>query len=203
MSFSLPSLPYAHDALEPYIDKVTMEIHHGRHHALYVSNLNNALKSTPDLDGLSLEDLLSNNCAVAPESIRTAIRNNGGGHSNHSLFWEMMAPGKGGNPVGNLAQSISSTFGGFTQLKEKFHAAAMGRFGSGWAWLLRNGDNLEISSAANQDSPFMEGKTPIIGLDVWEHAYYLNYQNRRADYISAWWNVVNWEAAEGRFNSAG
>ena len=202
MSLSLPNLLYPTEALEPYIDKATMEIHHGKHHAAYVSNLNKALESAPDLAGRSLEELLANNCAVVPESIRTAVRNNGGGHSNHSLFWTIMGPDRGGDPVGNLAQSINDSFGGFSQLKEKFHATAMGRFGSGWAWLLKSSsDGLEVASTANQDSPLMEGKVPIIGLDVWEHAYYLNYQNRRPDYINAWWNVVNWEAAEGRFNS--
>ena len=198
MSFSLPDLSYSLEALEPHIDKATMEIHHGKHHAAYVANLNKAVESTPELEGKSLEELLANNCSAVPENVRTAVRNNGGGHSNHSLFWQVMGPGKGGEPVGSLGEAIKSSFGGFEEFKEKFAAAAMTRFGSGWAWLLKD---LQVVSTANQDSPLMEGKIPIIGLDVWEHAYYLNYQNRRADYINAWWNVVNWEAAEERFNT--
>ncbi len=198
MSVSLPDLPYSLEALEPHIDKATMEIHHGKHHAAYVGNLNKALESAPELEGKSLEELLANNCSAVPENVRTAVRNNGGGHSNHSLFWQIMGPGKGGEPVGNLGEAIKGTFGGFEPFKEKFAGAAMTRFGSGWAWLLKD---LQVVSTANQDSPLMEGKIPIIGLDVWEHAYYLNYQNRRADYINAWWNVVNWEVAEERFNS--
>ena len=198
MSYTLPDLPYAHDALEPSIDQTTMEIHHGKHHAAYVANLNKALESAPDVAGLSVEDLIADNCAAVPESIRTAVRNNGGGHANHSLFWQIMGPGKGGEPVGNLGEAINAKYGGFEQFKEKFAAAGMTRFGSGWAWLLKD---LEVVSTANQDSPLMEGKVPLIGLDVWEHAYYLNYQNRRPDYISSWWNVVNWEAAEERFNA--
>jgi Fe-Mn family superoxide dismutase len=198
MSFTLPDLPYAHDALEPSIDQTTMEIHHGKHHAAYVANLNKALESAPDVADLSLEELIANNCAAVPENIRTAVRNNGGGHANHSQFWQIMGSGKGGDPVGNLGEAINSKYGGFDQFKEKFAGAGMGRFGSGWAWLLKD---LEIISTANQDSPLMEGRVPIFGLDVWEHAYYLNYQNRRPDYISNWWNVVNWEAAEERFNA--
>jgi len=198
MSVSLPDLPYSSEALEPHIDKATMEIHHGKHHAAYVANLNKALESTPELEGKSLEELLANNCSAVPENVRTAVRNNGGGHSNHSLFWQIMGPGKGGDPVGNLGEAIKSSFCGFEPFKEKSAAAGMTRFGSGWAWLLKD---LKVVSTANQDSPLMEGQVPIIGLDVWEHAYYLNYQNRRADYINAWWNVVNWEAAEERFNS--
>lgn len=202
MSFSLPDLSYATDSLEPHIDSRTMEIHHGKHHATYIANLNNVLESSADLAGKSLEDLLANNCAAVPENIRGAVRNNGGGHANHSLFWTIMGPGKGGNPVGNLAQAIDGSLGGFEQFKEKFAAAGIGRFGSGWAWLIKNSSgNLEITSTANQDSPLMEGNFPIIGLDVWEHAYYLNYQNRRPDYINAWWNAVDWGAAEERFNS--
>jgi len=201
MAFTLPDLPYAPDALEPYIDKLTMEIHRTKHHQAYINNLNKALESTPDLQSTSVEELLANNCAIVPESIRTAVRNNGGGHINHSMFWVIMGPGKGGTPVGNLAQAITGAFGGFDQFKEKFTAAGAVRFGSGWAWLLKNGNSLEITSTANQDSPVMEGKYPVIGLDVWEHAYYLHYQNRRPDYIAAWWNVVNWEEAEKRFNS--
>jgi Fe-Mn family superoxide dismutase len=201
MPFTLPALPYASDALEPHIDKMTMEIHHGKHHQTYVTNLNKALESAPDLAGKSLEELLANNCAAVPEAIRTAVRNNGGGHANHSLFWTIMGPGKGGAPVGNLAQAITGAFGGFDGFKEKFAAAGAGRFGSGWAWLIKNGDKVEITSSANQDSMIMEGKFAVIGLDVWEHAYYLKYQNRRPDYISAWWNLVNWEEAEKRFNA--
>lgn len=202
MSFSLPDLSYATDSLEPHIDSRTMEIHHGKHHATYIANLNNVLESSADLAGKSLEDLLANNCAAVPENIRGAVRNNGGGHANHSLFWTIMGPGKGGNPVGNLAQAINGSLGGFEQFKEKFAAAGIGRFGSGWAWLIKNSSgDLEITSTANQDSPLMEGNFPIIGLDVWEHAYYLNYQNLRPNYINAWWNVVDWGAAEERFNS--
>ena len=202
MSFSLPDLSYATDSLEPHIDSRTMEIHHGKHHATYIANLNNVLESSADLAGKSLEDLLANNCAAVPENIRGAVRNNGGGHANHSLFWTIMGPGKGGDPVGNLAQAIDGSLGGFEQFKEKFAAAGIGRFGSGWAWLIKNSSgDLEITSTANQDSPLMEGNFPIIGLDVWEHAYYLNYQNLRPNYINAWWNVVDWGAAEERFNS--
>jgi superoxide dismutase, Fe-Mn family len=200
MPFTLPALPYGFDALEPHIDKMTMEIHHGKHHNAYVTNLNKALESAPDLASKSLEELLANNCAVVPEAIRTAVRNNGGGHANHSMFWTIMGPGKGGAPVGNLAGAINSAFGSFDAFKEKFGGAAVGRFGSGWAWLLKKGNSLEITSAANQDSPLMEGRWAVIGLDVWEHAYYLKYQNRRPDYIGAWWNVVDWQAAEKRFN---
>jgi Fe-Mn family superoxide dismutase len=201
MAFTLPDLPYAADALEPHIDKLTMEIHRTKHHQTYVTNLNKALESAPGLQNKSVEELLASNCAIVPESIRTAVRNNGGGHINHSMFWTIMGPGKGGQPVGNLAQAITATFGSFDQLKEKVAAAGVGRFGSGWAWLLKNGTSLDITSSANQDSPLMEGRFPVIGLDVWEHAYYLKYQNRRPDYIGAWWNVVNWEEAEKRFNS--
>ena len=201
MSFELPALPYATNALEPSIDQRTMEIHHGKHHNAYVSNLNGALESAPDLAGRSLEDLLANHCALVPESIRTAVRNNGGGHANHSLFWEIMSPAGGGSPTGNLAAAIDSTFGSLEDFKKKFAQAGMTRFGSGWAWLLRTDSGLEVTSSANQDSPLMDGHLPILGLDVWEHAYYLKYQNLRGDYISAWWNVVNWEAAEARFNS--
>lgn len=202
MSFSLPDLSYATDSLEPHIDSRTMGIHHGKHHATYIANLNNVLESSADLAGKSLEDLLANNCAAVPENIRGAVRNNGGGHANHSLFWTIMGPGKGGDPVGNLAQAIDGSLGGFEQFKEKFAAAGIGRFGSGWAWLIKNSSgDLEITSTANQDSPLMEGNFPVIGLDVWEHAYYLNYQNLRPNYINAWWNVVDWGAAEERFNS--
>jgi Fe-Mn family superoxide dismutase len=202
MPFSLPALPYAPEALEPHIDKMTMEIHHGKHHGAYVTNLNKALESTPNLAGKSVEELLANNCALVPESIRTAVRNNGGGHVNHTMFWQIMAPRAGGAPVGNVAAAINSVFDSLDNFKEKFTAAATGRFGSGWAWLLKTPGGLEIVSTANQDSPLMEGKYPVMGLDVWEHAYYLKYQNRRPEYIGAWWNVVNWPEIEKRFNAA-
>lgn len=201
MPFSLPPLPYAFDALEPSIDKMTMEIHHGKHHGTYVTNLNKALESAPNVAGKSIEDLLANNCAAVPENIRTAVRNNGGGHINHSMFWQIMAPKAGGQPSGHVAEAIRSTFGSFDQFKEKFAATALGRFGSGWAWLTAQGGKLDLYSTANQDSPVMEGKHPVMGLDVWEHAYYLKYQNRRAEYIAAWWNVVNWPEIEKRFNT--
>jgi Fe-Mn family superoxide dismutase len=202
MPFTLPPLPYPSDALEPHIDKMTMEIHHGKHHNAYVTNLNKALESAPQLASKSLEELLANNCAAVPENIRTAVRNNAGGHANHSMFWQIMGPKAGGQPSGALADAMKSTFGGFDQFKEKLAAAATGRFGSGWAWLLRDSSGkLEINSTANQDSPLMEGKHPVLGLDVWEHAYYLKYQNRRPDYIAAWWNVVNWTEIGKRFES--
>jgi len=201
MPFELPALPYAHDALEPHIDKMTMEIHHGKHHNAYVTNLNKALESAPQLAGKSLEELLANNLAIVPDAIKTAVRNNGGGHYNHSLFWKIMGPKGGGAPVGELATAITGAFGSFDAFKEKFGAAAVGRFGSGWAWLIWNGSAIEITSSPNQDGPVMEGKYPIIGLDVWEHAYYLKYQNRRPDYIGAWWNVVDWTVAEERFQA--
>ena len=201
MPFTLPALPYAADALEPTIDKMTMEIHHGKHHNAYVTNLNKALESAPDLASKTVEELLAHNCAIVPEAIRTAVRNNGGGHINHSMFWQIMGPVAGGTPVGNLASAITGSFGSFDTFKEKFGAAAATRFGSGWAWLLKGASGLEIVSTANQDSPVMEGKFPVIGLDVWEHAYYLKYQNRRPDYIGAWWSVVNWAEAEKRFNA--
>lgn len=200
MAFTLPPLPYAPETLEPFIDKMTMEIHHGKHHAAYVTNLNKALESAPELASKSVHELLANNCAIVPENIRTAVRNNGGGHVNHSMFWTIMsAPGGSSAPGGALAEAIGSSFGGFDQFKEKFAAAGASRFGSGWAWLLKNGNKLEIISTANQDSPLMEGREPVMGLDVWEHAYYLKYQNRRPDYIGAWWNVVNWKEVEKRF----
>jgi len=202
MSFTLPNLPYAPDALEPHIDKMTMEIHHGKHHAAYVNNLNKALESAPNLAGKSVEELLANNCAIVPENIRTAVRNNGGGHINHSMFWKIMGPNAGGPPAGHVAEAINATFGSFDAFKEKFNAAAAGRFGSGWAWLVKANGKIDIISTANQDSPVMEGKFPVMGLDVWEHAYYLKYQNRRPEYIGAWWNVVNWHEIESRFNSA-
>jgi Fe-Mn family superoxide dismutase len=200
MAFTLPPLPYAPDTLEPYIDKMTMEIHHGKHHQAYVTNLNKALESAPDLASKTLPELLANNCAIVPESIRTAVRNNGGGHANHSMFWTIMAaPAGPAQPGGALVEAISSSFGGFDAFKEKFNAAATTRFGSGWAWLLNNNGTLEITSSANQDSPLMEGREPVMGLDVWEHAYYLKYQNRRPEYIGAWWSVVNWKEIEKRF----
>ena len=201
MPFTLPALPYAPDALEPHIDKMTMEIHHGKHHQAYITNVNKALESAPELAGKTVEELLANNCAIVPEAIKTAVRNNGGGHANHSLFWTIIGPDAGGAPHGNLASAINGAFGSFDAFKEKFAAAGATRFGSGWAWLLKTGSGVEVTSSANQDSPLMEGKFPVIGLDVWEHAYYLKYQNRRPDYIAAWWNVVNWAEAEKRFNA--
>src|SRR5436305_912432 len=202
MPFTLPPLPYAPDALEPHIDKMTMEIHHGKHHNAYVTNLNKALESAPELADKSIEELLQNNCAIVPEKIRTAVRNNGGGHINHSMFWKIMGPGAGGAPVGNVAQAITGAFGSFDAFKEKFNAAGAGRFGSGWAWLIKSGDSVEVTSTANQDSPIMEGKVPVFGCDVWEHAYYLKYQNRRADYLKAWWNVVNWAEVANYYAAA-
>lgn len=194
MAFTLPPLPYPADALEPHIDKTTMEIHHDKHHGAYVNNLNKALESAPDLQKKSLEELLANNVAAVPESIRTAVRNNGGGHANHSLFWNLLSKNGGGAPKGEIDQVIKSNFGSFDSFKEKFNAAATGRFGSGWAWLVKDkAGKFEIISTANQDSPWMEAKKPVLGLDVWEHAYYLKYQNRRPEYIAAWWNVVNWD----------
>jgi superoxide dismutase, Fe-Mn family len=202
MPFTVPPLPYTPESLEPHIDRMTMEIHHDKHHGAYVTNLNKALESAPALAGKSIEELLANNCALVPENIRTAVRNNGGGHINHSMFWEIMGPNAGGEPVGNVAQAITGTFGTFKDFKEKFMQAGATRFGSGWAWLLKSGGKLEIASSPNQDSPIMEGKFPVMGLDVWEHAYYLKYQNRRPDYMAAWWNVVNWKEVEKRFNSS-
>ncbi len=205
MPFTLPPLPFPSDALEPNIDKATMEIHHGKHHNAYVTNLNKAIsESAPQLDGKPLHEILANNLAIVPDAIKTAVRNNGGGHHNHSLFWEILNPaGKPGTaPVGALAAAITSTFGSFDAFKEKFTAAATTRFGSGWAWLIKRGTKLEVISTANQDSPIMEGAFPVIGLDVWEHAYYLKYQNRRPDYIGAFWNVVNWKIADDRFGRA-
>jgi Fe-Mn family superoxide dismutase len=201
MPFTLPPLPFPSDALEPNIDKTTMEIHHGKHHAAYVNNLNKALEGAPQIANKSLEELLASNLAIVPENIKTPVRNNAGGHHNHSLFWQILNPaGKpGATPVGQLGTAISNAFGSFDGFKEKFAAAATGRFGSGWAWLISKGGKIEITSTANQDSPVMDGAFPIIGLDVWEHAYYLKYQNRRPDYITAWWNVVNWKVADERF----
>ncbi|HMC55452.1 MAG TPA: superoxide dismutase [Gemmatimonadaceae bacterium] len=202
MAFTLPPLPYAPNALEPHVDARTMEIHHGKHHNTYVTNLNAAVEKAPELQGKSLEQLLSGLNSV-PEAVRTAVRNNGGGHWNHSLFWELMAPNAGGAPVGKLADAITSAFGDFDKFKEQFAAAATGRFGSGWVWLLNDGGKLSITSSPNQDNPLMDGKSPrsvLLGLDVWEHAYYLLYQNRRPDYVKAWWNVVNWGAVAKRLS---
>ncbi len=198
MAFTLPSLPYDFNALEPHIDARTMEIHHDKHHQAYVNNLNAAIEKHPELAGKSLEDLLKDLNAV-PEDIRTAVRNNGGGHFNHSLFWEVMSPKGGGEPTGALADAINKAFGDFATFKEKFAAAAAGQFGSGWAWLIKEGDGVAIAATPNQDNPISNGKTAILGVDVWEHAYYLNYQNRRPDYVGAWWNVVNWEEVAKRF----
>ena len=201
MAHSLPQLPYGFDALEPSIDAQTMQIHHGKHHQAYVNNLNAALEKAPDVQDKPLEELLSNLNTV-PEAVRGAVRNNGGGHWNHSFFWQIMAPNAGGEPSGALAAAIDRVFGGFAKLKEQFNAAGVGRFGSGWAWLLRDGNGLTITSSPNQDNPLMDGKKAgdvLLGVDVWEHAYYLKYQNRRPDYLSAWWNVVNWREVEKRF----
>jgi len=198
MAFTLPPLPYANDALEPHIDAKTMEIHHDKHHQAYVNNLNAAIEKAPELQGKSLDDLMKGINSV-PESVRTAVRNNGGGHWNHSMFWQIMGPGKGGEPTGRLADAIKTAFGDFSKFKEQFAAAGAGRFGSGWAWLVTDGGKLSITSTPNQDNPLMEGKTAILGLDVWEHAYYLKYQNKRPDYIAAWWNVVNWDAVSDRY----
>src|SRR5580765_998010 len=191
MAYTLPPLPYAPDALEPHIDKMTMEIHHGKHHNAYVTNLNAALEKHPDLQSKSLEDLVKGINSV-PEDIRTAVRNNGGGHANHSMFWQIMAPKAGGAPSGAIADALNGSFGSFDAFKEQFAKAGVGRFGSGWAWVIASGNKLTIESTPNQDSPLMEGKKVVFGIDVWEHAYYLKYQNRRPDYIAAWWNVVNW-----------
>jgi Fe-Mn family superoxide dismutase len=200
MAFELPNLPYAFDALEPYIDAQTMQIHHGKHHAAYVSNLNAAIEKHPELAGKSLDELVSNLNSV-PEDIRTAVRNNGGGHFNHSLFWQLMSSNGGGDPTGDLAKAITAAFGNFAGFKESFEKAGMTRFGSGWAWLGLQGGKLTILSMPNQDVPMMEGLQPILGVDVWEHAYYLKYQNRRAEYLSNWWNVVNWQEAARRYDS--
>ncbi len=200
MAYELPKLPYANDALEPHIDAKTMEIHHDKHHQAYITNLNKALEGKPELANKPIEELLASDLAAVPEDIRTAVRNNGGGHANHSFFWQIMGPNGGGEPTGKLAEDIKSTFGSFDALKEKMADAGVKRFGSGWAWLIRNkGGQLEITSTANQDSPLMQGNTPILGVDVWEHAYYLNYQNRRPDYLKAWWNTVNWDEVSKRY----
>lgn len=201
MAFSLPSLDYPYDALEPHIDARTMEIHHSKHHAGYVNNSNAALDGHPDLQEFDVKTLLADLSKV-PEAIRTAVRNNVGGHANHSLFWKVMAPGAGGEPAGAFGEAIAAAFGDFTSFKEQFSKAAMTRFGSGWSWLVKDASGgLKVVSTANQDSPISEGMTPVLGLDVWEHAYYLNYQNRRADYITAFWNIVNWDEVAKRFES--
>lgn len=199
MSYTLPPLPYASNVLEPSIDARTMEIHHDKHHGTYVTNLNNALKDLPELAAKPVNELIAN-LSVVPEAIRTVVRNNGGGHSNHTFFWELLTPGGASAPAGALADAINKTFGSFDEFKAKFEAAGLGRFGSGWVWLIKNKSGaLEIISTPNQDSPIMDGNQPIIGNDVWEHAYYLNYQNRRADYLKAWWSVVNWDCAEAQY----
>ena len=200
MAYELPKLTYAYDALEPHIDARTMEIHHSKHHNTYVTNLNAAVEGT-EFAGKDLIELISNIDAL-PADKQTAVRNNGGGHANHTLFWEILAPGGSNTPTGELASAIESKFGSFDAFKEEFAKAAAGRFGSGWAWLVVDGGELAITSTPNQDSPVMEGKTPILGLDVWEHAYYLNYQNRRPDYITAFWNVVNWDVVESKYQAA-
>ena len=198
MAHELAPLPYAFDALEPHIDAQTMQIHHGKHHAAYVNNLNAAIEKHPDLAGKSAEDLIKNLSAV-PESIRTAVRNNGGGHVNHTMFWQLMGPGGGGAPTGKVAEAINGTFGSFDAFKDQMNKGGAGRFGSGWVWLVDAGGKLAVESTANQDNPMSDGKRPIIGIDVWEHAYYLKYQNRRPDYLAAWWNVINWTEVAKRF----
>jgi len=198
MAFELSKLPYAYEALEPFIDAQTMNIHHTKHHQAYVTNLNAALEKHPELGSWSLDTLVAK-LAEVPEDIRTAVRNHGGGHWNHDMFWNIMAPNAGGEPTGALAKAIESDFGSFANFKAEFDKAAMGRFGSGWAWLVEKGDKLAVVSTANQDNPLTDGLKPLLGIDVWEHAYYLKYQNRRADYVAAWWNVVNWEAVASRF----
>ena len=197
MAFTLPALPYDLAALEPHIDAQTMTIHHGKHHNAYVTNLNAALEAHPDLAGKSAEDLIKDLSAL-PEGIRGAVRNNGGGHVNHTMFWEIMGPGKGGAPTGAIAEAITSTFGSFDTFKEQMNKGSATRFGSGWVWLVSTGGKLVVESTANQDNPIMEGKKAIFGIDVWEHAYYLKYQNRRPDYLAAWWSVINWDAVNAR-----
>ena len=201
MAYSLPDLPYDYSALEPHIDARTMEVHHTKHHQTYVDKLNAALEGKDDPGNGSVDDLLSN-FSKAPSDIQTPVRNHGGGHSNHSLFWQIMGPGAGGEPSGDLASALESKFGSFKDFQEKFSTEATNRFGSGWAWLVVDGGELDVISTANQDSPLMDGKTPVLGLDVWEHAYYLQYQSKRPDYIQAWWNVVNWDAVTERYSSA-
>lgn len=201
MTYTLPDLPYAYDALEPYIDEETMHLHHDKHHNTYVTNLNSAIEKYPELGEKTIEELLSDMDAI-PTDIKTAVRNNGGGYANHSFFWEIMAPNAGGEPTGEIKEAINEAFGDFSSFKEEFKKAAAGRFGSGWAWLVMENGKLAITSTANQDSPLMEGKTPILGLDVWEHAYYLKYKNVRPDYIAAFWNVINWDEVNKRFEAA-
>ena len=200
MAHTLPPLPYDVAALEPHIDARTMEIHHGKHHAAYVNNLNAALEKAPELQSKGLDDLLRNLNAV-PDAVRAAVRNNGGGHWNHTMFWQIMAPKAGGEPSGALSDAVKSAFGDFAKFREQFKAAGVGRFGSGWAWLVVDGGTLKIESTPNQDTPLMEGRRAVMGLDVWEHAYYLKYQNRRPDYIDAWWNVVDWDKVAARYDS--
>jgi len=197
MAHQLPALPYDFAALEPHIDTQTMQIHHGKHHAAYVNNLNAAIEKHPELAVKSAEDLVKNLAGV-PEDIRTAVRNNGGGHVNHTMFWQIMGPGKGGAPTGAIAEAITSTFGSFDAFKDQMNKGGAARFGSGWVWLVSSGGKLSVESTANQDNPMSDGKHPIIGIDVWEHAYYLKYQNRRPDYLGAWWNVINWDAVNAR-----
>jgi superoxide dismutase, Fe-Mn family len=198
MAHSVPPLPYDYNALEPHIDEQTMRIHHDKHHAAYVNNLNAALEKHPELAGKSVEDLVKGINTV-PEDIRTAVRNNGGGHINHTMFWEIMGPGKGGEPTGRIGDAIKSSFGDFEKFKTQMNDAGVKRFGSGWSWLVRGADgSLSVESTPNQDTPLLEGRTPILGIDVWEHAYYLRYQNRRPDYLGAWWDVVNWSAVQDR-----
>jgi len=202
MAYEVPPLPYDYNALEPHIDEQTMRIHHDKHHATYVTNANNALANHPDLAALPVEELLKNLSRV-PEDIRTAVRNNAGGHANHSFFWQIMGPNGGGSPSGALAEAINQTFGSLDALKEQLNKAGAGRFGSGWAWLtIDSGGALKVESTANQDSPLSEGRTPLLGVDVWEHAYYLKYQNRRPDYLAAWWNTVNWDEVGRRYQAA-
>lgn len=201
MPYTLPKLPYAYDALEPHVDARTMEIHHTKHHQAYIDKLNAALEGNADLSDKPVEELISDLNAI-PENIRTAIRNHGGGHANHSLFWTVMAPNVGGEPQGKVGEAITNAFGDLAKFQELFTNAAVGQFGSGWAWLVATDGQLEVVATANQDSPLSQGKTPILGLDVWEHAYYLKYMNKRPDYIKAWWNIVNWTEVERRFNAA-
>jgi Fe-Mn family superoxide dismutase len=200
-AFTLPDLPYDYNALEPHIDEQTMRIHHTKHHQAYVNNLNAALEKHPEIQAGSIEELIRDMDRI-PEDIRTAVRNNGGGHANHSLFWQIMGPDGGGEPGGQAGEAIRSAFGGYQQFKEQLTAAGTGRFGSGWAWLVMDGGKLSITSTPNQDSPLMEGKTPILGVDVWEHAYYLKYQNKRPDYLGAWFNNINWDEVERRLGQA-
>lgn len=199
--FTLPPLPYANDALEPHISRETMELHHDKHHQAYVTNLNAALKELSQFDGKTIEEILGDISSV-PENVRQAVINNGGGHANHTLFWEIMGPGGGGAPTGALADAINAAFGGFEQFQAAVNDAGAKRFGSGWAWLVVDGGQIKVLSTANQDSPLMNGQTPILGVDVWEHAYYVDYRNRRPDYLKAWWNTVNWQAVSARFDAA-